>query len=168
MGLDSVLTACGAAAEVLLILLMLRRLRLLRTFPAFLMWVCWSFVNDIYFFSLSPFQNYHPPLGMYEIQISVDSILMFAVLVELAWSVLRPIRHSLPKYSWLAIVGLILDRGSAQFWSGLSRAWPVPALPHSGMESLLSPATDRRDPEGGGLPGDGRYEPTAFNRMAEP
>ncbi len=94
------------AAEAILILLLLR-VRLYRTFPAFLVWVCWGFLSDFYFVAV----NYKAPLRAFEIQIAVDSILMFAVLVELAWSVLRPIRSSLPKYSWLVIVGLVFIAG---------------------------------------------------------
>ena len=119
MGLDSVLMGCGAAAEAILILLLLR-VRVFRSFPAFLVWVCWSFVNDTYFFVLSV-RNIQPSLRMYEIEISFDSILMFVVLVELAWSILRPVRSSLPKYSWLAIVGLILIAGTiVWFVAGLT------------------------------------------------
>jgi hypothetical protein len=107
------------AAEGILILLLLR-LRLYRTFPAFLVWVCWSFVNDIYFLAIN-YQNNQSLLRAFEVEITIDSILMFAVLVELAWSILRPIRASLPKYSWLAIVGLILVAGSAVwFVAGLA------------------------------------------------
>jgi hypothetical protein len=120
LGLDSVLAGCGAAAEAILILLMLR-VRLFRTFPAFQIWVCWSFVIDTYYFFAVTFQKLQPSLNLYEVQISVDSILMFGVLVELAWSVLRPIRTSLPKNSWLAIVGLILIAGTAVwFVAGLA------------------------------------------------
>lgn len=111
MGLDSVLAGSGAAAEAILILLMLR-VRLFRSFPAFLIWVCFSFLIDTYYFVAVTYLKYQPPLRLYEIQITVDSILMFAVLVELAWSVLRPIRSSLPRYSWVAIVGLILIGGT--------------------------------------------------------
>jgi len=119
LGWDSVFTGCGVAAEAVLILLLLR-VRLFRTFPAFLMWVCWSFVNDTYFLAIN-YQNYQSPLRVFEIETVVDSILMFAVLVELAWSVLRPIRSSLPKYSWLAIVGLILVAGTVVwFVAGLT------------------------------------------------
>jgi hypothetical protein len=110
LGWDSVLTGSGAAAEAILILLMLRA-RLFKTFPAFLIYICWSLVNDIYFLAIN-YQNNQPSLRVFELSISIDSFLMFGVLVELAWSVLRPIRSSLPRYSWLAIVGLILVAGS--------------------------------------------------------
>jgi hypothetical protein len=122
LGWDSVFTffsECGVAVEGVLILLMVR-VRLFRAFPAFLIWVCWSFVNDIYFLAIN-YQNYQAPLRTFEIETAVDSILMFAVLVELAWSVLRPIRSSLPRYSWLVIVGLILVAGGVVwFIAGLT------------------------------------------------
>lgn len=120
MGLDSVLTGLGAAAEAVLILLMMR-VRLFHLFPAFQIWVCWSFLIDTYYLFAVTYLKYKPPLHLFEIQIAVDSILMFAVLVELAWSVLRPIRSSLPKYSWVAIVGLILVAGTVVwFIAGLA------------------------------------------------
>lgn len=119
MGWDSALTGCGAAAEAVLILLLVR-LRLFRTFPAFLIYVCWSFVNDIYFLAIN-YQNFQPTLRVWDISIALDSVLMFAVLVELAWSVLRPIRSSLPRYSWLAIAAIILVAGTLTwFIAGMS------------------------------------------------
>ncbi len=119
MGWDSVLTGCGVAAEAVVILLLLR-LRLFRTFPAFFTYVCWSLLNDIYFLTIN-YQNYQSSLHVWEVSISADSILMFAVLVELAWSVLRPIRSSLPRYSWLAIVALLLVCGTiVWFVAGLA------------------------------------------------
>lgn len=118
--MDAFLTACGATAEAVLILLMLR-VRLFRTFPAFEMWVCWSFLIDTYYLFAVSLGKFQPSLNMYEIQIAVDSILMFGVLVELAWSVLRPVRSSLPKYSWVAIAGLILISGTVVwFVAGLA------------------------------------------------
>jgi hypothetical protein len=110
LGWDSVFTGCGTAVEAILILLMLR-VRLFKAFPAFLMWVCWSFLIDTYYFFAVTYLKYTPPLDLYEFQIAIDSILMFAVLVELAWSALRPIRSSLPRYSWMAVVGLTLIAG---------------------------------------------------------
>ncbi len=47
----------------------------------------------------------------YEIDLVIDSAMIFAVVVELAWNVLRPIRSSLPKYTWLALAILIALAG---------------------------------------------------------
>ncbi len=51
----------------------------------------------------------------------IDSPLLFCVLVELAWSVLRPIRASLPRRSLLVVIALILVIGAI--------IWPFAALP---------------------------------------
>lgn len=111
--------SCFLAEAVLIVLL--ARSRAFHTFPAFFLFVCWSFLSDVVFFRLQflslPYATY---FKFYEIQMVIDSAMLFAVLVELAWSVLRPIRASLPKSSWIgiavfiALVGLIL--------------WPVAGL----------------------------------------
>jgi hypothetical protein len=47
----------------------------------------------------------------------LDAALMFAVLVELAWSLLRPIRTMLPRFAWIGIAVLIAVAGVV--------LWPV-------------------------------------------
>lgn len=101
-------------AEAVLIFILIRN-RVFRTFPAFFAFVCWSFISDVIFFRLQ-FLSLLPAtyLKFYEIQLVIDASMIFAVLVELAWSVLSPIRSSLPKNAWIgiavfvAIIGLIL------------------------------------------------------------
>jgi hypothetical protein len=111
--------SCFLAEAVLIVLLV--RSRAFRTFPAFFLFICWSFLSDVIFFrlqflSLSAVTYFK----FYEVQMVIDSAMLFAVLVELAWSVLRPIRASLPKNAWIgialfiALVGLLL--------------WPVAGL----------------------------------------
>ena len=111
--------SCFLAEAVLIVLL--ARSRAFRTFPAFFLFICWSFLSDVIFFrlqflSLSAVTYFK----FYEVQMVIDSAMLFAVLVELAWSVLRPIRASLPKNAWIgialfiALVGLLL--------------WPVAGL----------------------------------------
>jgi hypothetical protein len=51
----------------------------------------------------------------------IDSGLIFCVLVELAWSVLRPVRASLPRSAMVLLGVLILVAGAA--------IWPFAALP---------------------------------------
>jgi hypothetical protein len=50
----------------------------------------------------------------------VDSVLLFGVLVELAWSILRPLRSSLPRRALVVVAGLILAVGVA--------IWPFAAI----------------------------------------
>jgi len=57
----------------------------------------------------------------YFLQTSIDSVLMFGVLVELTWSVLRPLRQSLSRWTPFFIGVAILAIGAA--------IWPFAALP---------------------------------------
>src|SRR5271157_5564453 len=96
-------------AEAVLILLLVR-VRVFRTLPAFFLYACWNFGGDVLYSTL---QSLYPAASfrLYEGQMIIDSAMMFAVLVELAWSVLRPIRTSLPKHSWIGIAVLIALAG---------------------------------------------------------
>ena len=58
---------------------------------------------------------------LYFAQAVLDSALLFCVLVEVAWSVLRPLRSSLPRSSLVLVGVLILVAGAA--------IWPFTALP---------------------------------------
>lgn len=116
--MDSALWVCGVAEEAALVLLLVR-VRVFKSFPAFFIFVCWSLVNDVLLFALQSLPQ-ATFFKLYEGQMVIDSALMFGVLVELAWSVLRPIRSSLPKGSWIGIAVLIA-------LSGLL-LWPVAGL----------------------------------------
>ncbi|MGD0734650.1 MAG: hypothetical protein ABR976_05860 [Terracidiphilus sp.] len=111
--------SCFLAEAVLIVLL--ARNRVFRAFPAFFLFVCWSFLSDVIFFRLQfislPATTY---FKLYEVQMVIDSAMLFAVLVELAWSVLRPIRASLPKNAWIGIAVLIALIGLL--------LWPVAGL----------------------------------------
>ena len=121
--------SCFLAEAVLIVLLV--RNRVFRTFPAFFLFICWSFLSDVLFFSFQslPSATY---FKLYEAQMVVDSAMLFAVMVELAWSVLRPIRASLPKHAWIgiilfvAIIGLLL-------WPVAGLTFPVNKLSAAGL-----------------------------------
>jgi hypothetical protein len=121
LGFDPVLVGCGTAAEVALLLLMLG-VRAYRTQPAFFIYIAWSVLIDglmyLVRFHSAPATFYKA----YEIQLLTDSVMIFAVVVELAWNVLRPIRSSLPKYTWLVLVILIALAGLA--------IWPIAGFTH--------------------------------------
>ena len=116
--MDSALWICGVAEEAALVLLLIR-IRAFTTFPAFFIFVCWSFINDVLLFTLQSLPQ-ATFFKLYEGQLVIDSALMFFVLVELSWSVLRPIRDSLPKRSWIGIAALIAVAGLL--------LWPVAGL----------------------------------------
>jgi hypothetical protein len=120
LSLDVSLLACGILAEAVLVVL-LARSRVYKTLPAFFLYVCWCLFNDSAFAVL---MHYFPAafFKIYEIQMVIDSTMIFAVLVELAWSVLRPLRSSLPRRSWIAIPFLIAVAGVL--------VWPIAGLTH--------------------------------------
>lgn len=109
MPVELILSGLGMAAEAVLILLLVR-VRAFHTLPAFFFYSCWNLVSDLALLSVRslPAATY---FRIYEIEMVIDSIMIFTVLVELAWSVLRPLRASLPKRSWIAIPFLIAFAG---------------------------------------------------------
>ncbi len=119
MDWDFTILVCGMAAEVTLILL-LGKNRAYRNFPAFFLFMVWSLFSDGFLYYVRAHFSYDFFYGVYEVQLVIDSVMIFALLVEVAWSVLRPIRSSLPKYSWLGIAALVLV--------GALLLWPIAGL----------------------------------------
>jgi len=101
------------------LIVLLIKVRAFRILPAFFLYMCWSLFSDAALFVLKslPFATY---FRIYEVQMVIDATMVFAVLVELAWSVLRPLRSSLPKRSWIGIALLIALAGLV--------VWPVAGL----------------------------------------
>ena len=93
-------------AELALIVVLLRT-HSYRLLPTFFLYVCWGLVSDAGLYVASIHLSYEAYFRLYLAQLVVDSVILFAVLVELAWSLLRPIRSALPKYAWLGLAGLI-------------------------------------------------------------
>ncbi len=119
MDWDFAVVLSGMAAEAAIILLMVRG-RMFRTFPIFSFYLCWSLFSDSFLYYVRVYQSSDSFFRIYLFQLVIDSAMIFAVLVELAWSVLRPIRSSLPKYSWVGIAILIAV--------GALILWPVAGL----------------------------------------
>lgn len=128
-GLNSefILFASGLIAEASLILLLVRK-RFYRRLPAFFLFVCLSLVSDSAVYWASAQYPHTIFLRIYILQLAIGAAMMFAVLVELAWSLLRPIRSSLPRYGWAAIALMIALAGAL--------VWP---LAHLAMPQHLAP-----------------------------
>jgi hypothetical protein len=109
---------CGVFAEVALILMLIKG-KVYRTLPVFFAYLCWSLLSDsiLYYVRVAYPDRF---FQIYIVQLVLDSLMIFALLVEIAWSVLRPIRNSLPKYTWLGIAALVLIGGAI--------LWPVAGL----------------------------------------
>lgn len=109
----------GMAAEVTLILLLVKR-RVYRAFPAFFIYLCWSLFCDgfLYYVRVDfPLQRF---IQIYLVQLVLDSLMIFALLVEVTWSILRPIRNALPRHSLVWIAVLVAVGGGI--------LWPVAGL----------------------------------------
>jgi len=119
MSLDNAIWLIGPLTETLVIALLLYR-RTWRTLPLFCTYCIWDVLSNLAVFLVGS----HYPRAYFHVyftQAIVDSVLMFCVLVELAWSVLRPIRTSLPRSAVVLIGVLVLVAGAA--------IWPFVALP---------------------------------------
>ena len=114
-------------AEAVVVLLLFWK-HVFRSLPAFFLFVCWSLLSDSLLFAVF---SLHPAIYFrtYEIGLIIDSVMIFSVLVELAWSVLSPIRGSLPRNSWIVIAVLIVVAGFL--------LWPVAGLT---LPAHLTPA----------------------------
>ncbi len=95
----------SVAGEILVCSVLLWR-RSWRKYPTFFVYLLWTILSDLSFL-LFP-QIYQDNLKNYIVEISIDSVLQFFVLLELGWAVLRPIRTSLPKGVAWFVPGLLV------------------------------------------------------------
>jgi len=125
--LDLAIQLASFLAEALVIGLLFYR-RMWRTLPLFCTYCIWDISSNSILIAI---QHFAPKIAFHAlfIDVALDSALIFCVLVELAWSVLRPIRSSLPRSALLLIAILILVAAAT--------IWPFAALQN------LSQATTR-------------------------
>jgi hypothetical protein len=113
--LDTALMWIGIVAQAGLAALLIRT-RVYKRLPLFCIYVLWGMISDSLGILVSTrFAGIYPRYFVY--QMALDCILQFSVLVELAWSVLKPLQSSLPRWTVPAIAGLILIAGLA--------VWPI-------------------------------------------
>lgn len=110
---DVVLPLLGIGTEAILIALVLRK-RAFRSFPVFCAYLIWDLIDGIGLYTTShlfPTQFFR----IFLIALVIDSIFVFAVLVEVSWSVLRPLRSALPRWAIL-VVALLVGAAGAAVW----------------------------------------------------
>jgi len=114
--LDSTLTFAGIGLEAVAVALLVYR-RIYRIVPIFSLFLVWAIVSDIAMAAVSHYIAFTDPryTQIYLVEVSLDSLVQFAVMVELTWSVLRPIRASLPRAT-IAVIALILVLVGAAVW----------------------------------------------------
>lgn len=126
MSLDTILWFSSTFVEAVVIGLLFYR-RVWRNFPVFTIYSIWALVSSVGAFAI--FRNFSASIYVtsYLAEITIDSILIFSVLVELAWSLLRPIRASLSRSVLVIIAGLIISLGAI--------IWPFATVAASGNAS---------------------------------
>ena len=119
MSLDTLLWLIGGLCEAAVFAMLVFRHQW-RSFPVFSLYVLRSLIGDIG--AAIVFHSFPSAYATwYLVETIADSILLFGVLVELAWSILRPVRASLSRRALIPVSGLILAVGAA--------VWPFAALP---------------------------------------
>src|SRR5579872_1884578 len=119
MNLDDGLLICSVLVEAVVVGLLAYR-RAWRYIPFFCLFCVWELLSNVggYFIVIPHFRDSYRLY--YLIDAAVDSALEFAVLIELAWSILRPIRSSLPRQTPFVIAILVFGVGAA--------IWPFSGL----------------------------------------
>jgi hypothetical protein len=125
MSLDNTLWLVGIVTEAAVLGLLCHR-RVWRILPVFCAYCAWLLVSNAGLYAAFRFfpASY---LTVYLADTVVESALEFGVLVELAWSVLRPVRASLPRGALVVVGGLVVALGAA--------IWPFAVIP--GFGNLL-------------------------------
>ncbi len=138
MGLDTILWLMGLLAEIAVLALCVRG-KVFRITPVFCCYIGWCLVNDVFFYFLNgyPTKTY---FRIYLVEMALDSVFQFAVLVELGWAVLRPIRSSLPRYSIL-ILAVLFVFAAALIWPVAAHMIPVANLQVSGARFVQAQQT---------------------------
>ncbi len=126
MGLDNTIWLAYVLAEVVLVGLLIYK-RAWRVLPFFFAYCVWDLLSNVAGFTARQYSssNY---LATYLVQTIVDSALQFCILVELAWSVLRPIRSYLPRYGPFILSALVFTVGAV--------IWPFAAPPGASQVSV--------------------------------
>src|ERR1700740_1375114 len=125
MSLDNTIWLAGILIEAAVVGLLFFK-RIWPFLPLFCVYLSWDLLSNVGGFATRHLlhSSYTSYLTSYLVETAIDSVLQFGVLVELAWSVLRPIRSSLPRATPMIISVLILAIGAA--------AWPLTTMPGLG------------------------------------
>jgi hypothetical protein len=124
LDLDNILLFAGMVVEAAIIALLIHR-RVWRTLPLFCTYVVWGLCSDTFNYIIQRRTSgpaSHGYLIAYLVTQVLDSALQISVLIELAWSTLRPLRPSLSKRALPLVVLLILAVCAA--------IWPFVGHPH--------------------------------------
>ncbi len=107
------LTLAGIAAESAFLAMMMWR-RTYKTLPIFFCYIIWGLVSDSAMLILRAVVHNQNP-NIWIVEMFIDSLFQYAVLIELAWSILRPLQASLPK-GFLVGLSVFIALAAALAW----------------------------------------------------
>lgn len=113
MSLDTTLWCAGFVTLAAVVGLLIYRC-VWRTLPFFFLYSVWTLFGSAGSYSI---RHFIPSayFTTYLIEAGVDFVLQFCVLVELAWSVFRPLRASLPRAT-VFVLGVLVAACGAAIW----------------------------------------------------
>lgn len=109
----NLLAMIGIVAQAALIVVLVWR-RTYRSLPVFFSYVVWGIAGDSTVLILRTLKH-SQALYPIEIETYIDLVFQYLVLIELAWSILRPIQRKLPR-GFLLGISLIIAAGAALAW----------------------------------------------------
>lgn len=130
MSLDNALWFAGMVGEAAVLGLLVYR-RVWRTLPVFCAYVAWELISDATSYivqRISGGPSTHGYLVSYTVLTTLDSALQICVLIELAWSILRPLQPSLSRKALIVVALLVVAVGAA--------VWPFASI--HGLSSVAS------------------------------
>jgi hypothetical protein len=111
VGLDNAFLLAAMAAEVAVVGLLLYK-RAWRTLPVFFIYAAWELAGDLVgSYELRQYTSHRYLISFLVMQI-LDTVLQFAVLIELGWSILRPLQSRLSTRGLILVVLLIAVLGA--------------------------------------------------------
>ena len=133
MNLHNLFSLAGIATEIAIVALLCYR-RAWRTLPVFCVYCIWALFSDAAALALTLFWPERYGFNFYAASTFVDFAMQLSVIVELAWSVLRPIRGGLSARALCGVAALILAVGAL--------VWPLAsvsgiALPSNGWRIVV-------------------------------
>lgn len=113
MDLDTILWFAGFVSLAAVVCLLIYR-RVWHALPIFCIYSAWTLIGGAWDYAI---HSYFPSayLTTYLTEEGIDSALQFAVLVELAWSIFRPLRKFLLGRTIL-ILGILIAAAAALIW----------------------------------------------------
>jgi hypothetical protein len=121
----NLLAVLGIVAEAAFIVVLVWR-RAYRSLPVFFAYIVWGLAGDSTVLIMRTLMHYQS-LTPFVIETYIDSLFQYLVLIELAWSILRPMQRLLPK-GFLLSISLIIVAGAVLAWplTGIKETLEVP------------------------------------------